>query len=97
VQRALLKPMEETDVELRVAHDMVSQMEALEDWRRTGKREKKTVNTRNILFILSGAFTGLDEIVKRRLTSSDIGFRAAEKAPTDAPPSWYLHQAVPET
>ncbi len=29
VQRALLKPMEETDVELRVAHDMVSQMEAL--------------------------------------------------------------------
>jgi ATP-dependent protease Clp ATPase subunit len=28
VPRALLKPMEETDVELRVAHDMVSQMEA---------------------------------------------------------------------
>ena len=78
VQRALLKPMEETDVELRVAHDMVSQMEALQDWQRTGKREKKTVSTRNILFILSGAFTGLDEIVKRRLTRSEIGFRAAE-------------------
>ena len=96
VQRALLKPMEETEVELRVAHDMVSQMEALEDWRRTGKKEKKTVNTRNILFILSGAFTGLDEIVKRRLMQSDIGFRAAERAPTNAPPSWYLHQAAPE-
>ena len=96
MQRALLKPMEETDVELRVAHDMVSQMEALEDWRRTGKREKKTVNTRNILFILSGAFTGLDEIVKRRLSRSDIGFRAVERAPADAPPSWYLHQAAPE-
>jgi len=96
VQRALLKPMEETDVELRVAHDMVSQMEALQDWQRTGKREKKTVSTRNILFILSGAFTGLDEIVKRRLTSADIGFRTAERAPADAPPSWYLHQAAPE-
>jgi endopeptidase Clp ATP-binding regulatory subunit ClpX len=96
VQRALLKPMEETDVELRVAHDMVSQMEALQDWQRTGKREKKMVNTRNILFILSGAFTGLDEIVKRRLTRSDIGFRAVEKAPANAPPSWYLHQAAAE-
>jgi len=96
VQRALLKPMEETDVELRVAHDMVSQMEALEDWRRTGKREKKTVSTRNILFILSGAFTGLDEIVKRRLTQSDIGFRSGGNSPGDAPPSWYLNQAAPE-
>ncbi len=96
VQRALLKPMEETEVELRVAHDMVSQMEALQDWQRTGKREKKTVNTRNILFIFSGAFTGLDEIVKRRLKRSEIGFRAAETAPDDAPPSWYLHHAAAE-
>jgi ATP-dependent Clp protease ATP-binding subunit ClpX len=96
VQRALLKPMEETDVELRVAHDMVSQMEALQDWQRTGKREKKTVNTRNILFILSGAFTGLDEIVKRRLTRAEIGFRAPEAAPAGAPPSWFLHRAAAE-
>jgi endopeptidase Clp ATP-binding regulatory subunit ClpX len=96
VQRALLKPMEETDVELRVAHDMVSQMEALQDWQRTGKREKKTVSTRNILFILSGAFTGLDEIVKRRLTRSEIGFRSAENAPADASASWYLHRAAAE-
>ncbi|HEY5999169.1 MAG TPA: AAA family ATPase [bacterium] len=96
VQRALLKPMEETDVELRVAHDMVSQMEALQDWQRTGKREKKTVSTRNILFILSGAFTGLDEIVKRRLARTAIGFRAAETAPPDASTSWYLHRAAAE-
>ena len=96
VQRALLKPMEETEVELRVAHDMVSQMEALQDWQRTGKREKKTVSTRNILFILSGAFTGLEEIVKRRLTRSEIGFRAAESVPDNAPPSWYLSRATAE-
>jgi hypothetical protein len=71
-------------------------MEALQDWQRTGKREKKTVSTRNILFILSGAFTGLDEIVKRRLARTAIGFRAAETVPPDAPPSWYLRRAAAE-
>jgi endopeptidase Clp ATP-binding regulatory subunit ClpX len=96
VQRALLKPMEETDVELRVAHDMVSQMEALQDWQRTGKREKKTVSTRNILFILSGAFTGLEEIVRRRLTRTEIGFRGAAAASAEVPTSWYLHRATAE-
>ena len=35
---------------------------------RPGKREKRTINTRNILFIMSGAFNGLDEIVKKRLS-----------------------------
>jgi len=97
VQRALLKPMEETEVELRVPHDMVSQMEALEDWRRTGKRERKTVNTRNILFILSGAFTGLEEIVKRRLERAAIGFRAGSGGGGEQrPASWYLRQATAE-
>jgi ATP-dependent protease Clp ATPase subunit len=41
VQRALLKPMEETDVELKVPHDPISQIQAIEHYRRTGKREKK--------------------------------------------------------
>jgi ATP-dependent protease Clp ATPase subunit len=39
VQRALLKPMEETDVDLKVPHDPVSQMQAIEQYRKTGKRE----------------------------------------------------------
>ena len=56
VQRALLKPMEETEVDLKVPHDPVSQIQAIEHYRRTGKKEKKMVNTRNILFIMSGAF-----------------------------------------
>jgi ATP-dependent Clp protease ATP-binding subunit ClpX len=68
VQRALLKPMEETEVDLRVPHDPISQMEAIEKYRRTGKREKKTINTRNILFIVSGAFNGLEDIIKKRMT-----------------------------
>jgi len=76
VQRALLKPMEETDVDLRVAHDPVAQMEALMQFQRTGKRENKKINTRHILFIMSGAFSGLEEIVRKRLYSQGIGFGA---------------------
>lgn len=76
VQRALLKPMEETEVDLKVPHDPISQLQALESYRKTGKREKRTVNTRNILFIMSGAFNGLAPIVKKRLQSQEIGFGA---------------------
>jgi endopeptidase Clp ATP-binding regulatory subunit ClpX len=76
VQRALLKPMEETEVDLKVGHDPVSQLEAVEYYRTHGKREKKTVNTKNILFIMSGAFTGLEEIVRKRTGRQSIGFES---------------------
>ena len=77
VQRALLKPMEETEVELKVPHDPISQMEALQDYQRTGKREKKKISTKHILFIMSGAFTGLDKIIDKRRHQKGIGFGAA--------------------
>jgi endopeptidase Clp ATP-binding regulatory subunit ClpX len=76
VQRALLKPMEETEVDLKVPHDPISQLEAIEHYRKTGKREKRTINTKNILFIMSGAFNGLEELAKRRLNQEGIGFGA---------------------
>lgn len=76
VQRALLKPMEETEVDLKVSHDPVSQIQAIEQYRRTGKKEKRTLNTRHILFIVSGAFNGLERIVKERLSKQEIGFGA---------------------
>ncbi len=76
VQRALLKPMEETEVDLKVPHDPISQLEAIEHYRRTGKREKRTINTKYILFIMSGAFNGLEEIAKKRLNKEGIGFGA---------------------
>ena len=66
--------MEETEVDLKVPHDMISQIEAMEHFRATGKREKKAVNTRNILFIMSGAFDGLSEIIAKRLHRQTIGF-----------------------
>ncbi len=76
VQRALLKPMEETEVDLKVPHDPISQIQAIEHFRKTGKREKRTVNTRNILFIMSGAFNGLASIVRKRMQKQGIGFGA---------------------
>jgi ATP-dependent Clp protease ATP-binding subunit ClpX len=76
VQRALLKPMEETEVDLKVPHDPISQLEAIEHYRKTGKREKQTINTKNILFIMSGAFGGLEELIKKRLNLEGIGFGA---------------------
>jgi ATP-dependent Clp protease ATP-binding subunit ClpX len=76
VQRALLKPMEETEVELKVPHDPVSMMQEIERFRKTGKREKVSVNTRNVLFIMSGAFTDLVPIIQRRLSRQEIGFGA---------------------
>ncbi len=74
VQRALLKPLEETEVDLKVPHDPISMMQEIEHFRKTGKREKRTVNTKNILFIVSGAFGDLAEIIKKRVLDQRIGF-----------------------
>jgi endopeptidase Clp ATP-binding regulatory subunit ClpX len=74
VQRNLLKLMEETEVDMKVPHDLASQMEAVIETQRTGKASRKKVNTRNILFIMSGAFTGLPEIIARRLKKGGMGF-----------------------
>lgn len=76
VQRALLKPMEETEVELKAQNDPISMIQEVEQFRKTGKREKRSVNTKNILFIVSGAFSELPEIIRDRTTDKSIGFGA---------------------
>ncbi|MGM0419118.1 MAG: AAA family ATPase [Thermodesulfobacteriota bacterium] len=76
VQRALLKPMEETEIELQPPHDPVSMMEALAEFQKSGKRDRKTVNTKNILFIVSGAFSELEDVISKRLKKDAIGFNA---------------------
>jgi endopeptidase Clp ATP-binding regulatory subunit ClpX len=94
VQRALLKPMEETEVDLKVPHDPISQLEAIEQYRRTGKKEKRMINTKHILFIMSGAFNGLEEMVKRRLNREGIGFGAEIRSKDER--AEYLKQAKAE-
>ncbi|MFQ5645423.1 MAG: AAA family ATPase [bacterium] len=74
VQRNLLKLMEDTEVNLKVPHDLASQMEAAMKYQKTGKIEQKKVSTKNILFVVSGAFNELDKIVAKRLNRSLVGF-----------------------
>jgi len=94
VQRALLKPMEETEVDLKVPHDPISQLEAIEHYRKTGKREKRMINTKYILFIMSGAFNGLEEMIKKRLNQEGIGFGAEIRSKDER--AEYLRQVKAE-
>ena len=74
VQRNLLKLMEDTDVDLKAPNDISSQMESVIQLQKTGKMERKKINTRNILFVVSGAFAGLDDIIARRVNVGSMGF-----------------------
>jgi ATP-dependent Clp protease ATP-binding subunit ClpX len=84
VQRGLLKLMEETEVSLRTPFDLTSQLQAAMEFQSKGKVSRSIINTRHILFIVSGAFTGLAEIIRKRLGAKAIGFHATgRKAPKD--------------
>lgn len=78
VQTGLLKLMEETEVSLKNPSDIQSQIQAVMDMQRgRGSIRKDTINTRHILFILSGAFEGLEHIIHQRKKQSQLGFNAA--------------------
>jgi endopeptidase Clp ATP-binding regulatory subunit ClpX len=74
VQVNLLKLMEETDVPLQSQTDLLGQVEAIFQLQRSGKAPVRTLNTRHILFIVSGAFDRLPEVIKRRVQAGTIGF-----------------------
>ncbi len=76
VQTNLLKLMEETDVPARSPNDIAGQLQAMLDFTQRGKKPAETVNTKHILFIVSGAFTGLEQIARKRLREATIGFAA---------------------
>lgn len=82
VQINLLKLMEETDVSLHSQADLVSQIEAIMDMQRGGGG-RKTINTRHMLFIVSGAFGKLGEQIKRRVGKNQIGFTQADTQQRD--------------
>ncbi|MEJ6572126.1 MAG: AAA family ATPase [Akkermansiaceae bacterium] len=81
VQTTLLKLMEETEVVAKNPNDMKSQMMAMMDFQNGKEAGKDTINTRHILFIVSGAFSGLEKVVKKRLRSGQIGFGADVQDP----------------
>jgi ATP-dependent Clp protease ATP-binding subunit ClpX len=75
VQTNLLKLMEETEVPLRSPTDIQAQLQAAFEYqRRGGKVRRETINTKHILFIVSGAFDQMLEIIRKRVRQADIGF-----------------------
>ena len=76
VQINLLKLMEDSAVNLLSQTDMLGQMESMMGMMHggEGKKKKRTINTRNILFIVSGSFDKLSSMVKKRVDGTQIGF-----------------------
>jgi ATP-dependent Clp protease ATP-binding subunit ClpX len=76
VQTTLLKLMEETEVPVRSMNDLQAQLQAAFEFQRRGKTKREAINTRHILFVVSGAFEKLKEQVARRVRQGQIGFSA---------------------
>ena len=94
VQINLLKLMEETEVNLQSPQDMMGQMKAFMEMQRGGKAQKSSISTKNILFIVSGAFDQLAEDVKKRLDLNRIGFGSTEEGQeAELPLSSFLSKA----
>lgn len=84
VQTNLLKLMEETEVAARAPNDIAGQIQAMmEVSRGGGKKQSATINTRHILFVVSGAFPGLEKIIRKRIREATIGFAATAQKGLD--------------
>src|SRR5947208_4764945 len=79
VQTNLLKLMEETEVPARSPNDIAGQIQAMMDMTQRGRKAPSTINTKHILFIVSGAFGGLEKIIRQRLREATIGFAAKDR------------------
>lgn len=85
VQSNLLKLLEETEVSLRAPWDITSQIRGFMSPQSHNKKE--TISTRHILFIVSGAFVGLDELTKKRVEGTKFGFGHEKKEAVATMPS----------
>lgn len=94
VQFGLLKLMEETEVDLRGANDIMSQIKAFSDMQSKGRVDREIINTKHILFIVSGAFTGLRDIIEQRVSRGALGLGGELK--DERTDSEYLKQVATE-
>jgi ATP-dependent Clp protease ATP-binding subunit ClpX len=79
VQQALLRLIEGTTTYINVGSNKLSS-------------EKIEFSTDNILFILGGAFVGIDKIIKARINKKNkIGFKSALDSENDLDKDVYLH------
>ena len=90
VQTNLLKIMEETDIVIRPPWDIQSQMKQMMSGKPSDENE--TINTKNILFIMSGAFNGLPDVIKKRLQGATIGFDRDGQSNSEADTEHLLSQ-----
>jgi endopeptidase Clp ATP-binding regulatory subunit ClpX len=81
VQTNLLKLMEETDVPARAPNDVAGQIQAMMEMTQgRGKKQPAVINTKHILFVVSGAFGGLEKIIRKHLREATIGFAGSGQA-----------------
>jgi endopeptidase Clp ATP-binding regulatory subunit ClpX len=94
VQRALLKPLEETEVEIKLPQEGYNIFEVSEAQGRA-KRKKITINTKYVLFIVSGAFQGLEDLIKKRIKKQGLGFISEIESKEEVKIN-YLKFVIPE-
>ena len=85
VQQALLKIIEGTDATVPP-----------QGGRKHPQQEVIHIDTTNILFIVGGAFVGLDKIIANRLGTGGVGFLSEERGNAVEASSGLLSQVLPE-
>ena len=85
VQQALLKIIEGTQASVPP-----------QGGRKHPNQEMHEIDTTNILFILGGAFVGLDKIIDQRINEQTIGFDSAESTMSDQDKVDMLNKVIPD-